>query len=176
MINRLTSSIDESLVNLTLLAQDAEVEQERTLYELQQVFLQFRKVIEKYHQRYEYDIKSSYAKYDQHLYELQSRLKQVRQRIIDNFTSVKNNDYDDYSFDINKYRYLEMLTTQTLNQTMDDQKQLPKYRIKLTNVQQLEEILVIQRESNLSAMNNNSSPNEITPTRRSISMGKHHDN
>ncbi|CAF0973422.1 unnamed protein product [Rotaria magnacalcarata] len=176
MVNRLTSSIDESLVNLTLLSQDAEIEQEQTLFDLEQIFFQFRTYIEKYYHQYEHDIKSTYLNYDQHLYELKLKLKQVREKIIQNFTSIQNNknDNDDYIFDINKYRYLEMLTTQTLNQTMDVQKPLPKYRIKLNNLEQLREIFLIQCEPKSSSstfeIDNDDLHEETTPTQRSMSI------
>ncbi|CAF0932381.1 unnamed protein product [Rotaria sp. Silwood1] len=176
MVNRLTSSIDESLVNLTLLSQNAEIEQERTLFELQQIFIQFRTYIEKYYHQYDYEIKTSYAKYDQHLHELKLRLKQVRQQLIQNFTSIPNNDNDndDYSFDINKYRYLEMLTTKTLNQTMDEQKLLPKYRIKLNNLERLDDMISIQCEHNssriISHIDHHNVCREATPTPRSMSV------
>jgi len=175
MINRLTSSIDESLVNLSLLSQDAQLEQERTLYELEQIFIQFRRYIEKYYRQYEYEIKSSYANYDQHLYELILRLKQVREELIQSCISTDN---DDYLFDINKYRYLEMLTTQTLNQTMKEKKILPKYRFKLNNLNQLDQIFVIQSEQKPSNIilqtdniDNNDLSREITPIQRSLSIG-----
>jgi len=175
MINRLTSSIDESLVNLSLLSQDAQLEQERTLYELEQIFIQFRRYIEKYYRQYEYEIKSSYANYDQHLYELILRLKQVREELIQSCISTDN---DDYLFDINKYRYLEMLTTQTLNQTMKEKKILPKYRFKLNNLNQLDQIFIIQSEQKPSNIilqtdniDNNDLSREITPIQRSLSIG-----
>jgi len=179
MVNRLTSSIDESLVNLNLLSQDALIEQERALYELEQIFIQFRRYIEKSYHQYEYEIKSSYANYDQHIYELKSRLKQVREQLIQSFTSNDdNNDNDDYLFDINKYRYLEMLTTQTLNQTMKEKKILPKYRIKLNNLDQLDQIFIIQSEqkplkilSETDSIYNNDLSREITPTQRRLSTG-----
>jgi hypothetical protein len=175
MINRLTSSIDESLVNLSLLSQDAQLEQERTLYELEQIFIQFRRYIEKFYRQYEYEIKSSYANYDQHLYELILRLKQVREELIQSCISTDN---DDYLFDINKYRYLEMLTTQTLNQTMKEKKILPKYRFKLNNLNQLDQIFIIQSEQKPSNIilqtdniDNNDLSREITPIQRSLSIG-----
>jgi hypothetical protein len=179
MVNRLTSSIDESLVNLTLLSQDAQIEQERALYELEQIYIQFRRYIEKSYHQYEDEIKSSYANYDQHIYELKSRLKQVREQLIQSFTSNDdNNDNDDYLFDINKYRYLEMLTTQTLNQTMKEKKILPKYRIKLNNLDQLDQIFIIQSEqkplkilSETDSIYNNDLSREITPTQRRLSTG-----
>ncbi|CAF0859347.1 unnamed protein product [Rotaria sordida] len=176
MVNRLTSSIDESLVNLTFLSQDAELEQERILCELQQIFKQLRSYIEKYYHQYEYEIKTSYSNYDQHLYELKLRLKQVRQQLIHNFSSMQtnDNDNDDYSFDINKYRYLEMLTTKTLNQTIDEQKLSPKYRIKLNNLDRLDEIFSIQCEQNssriISQINHNDLSRETTPTQRRMSI------
>jgi hypothetical protein len=181
MVNRLTSSIDESLVNLSLLCQDAQIEQERALYELEKIFIQFRRYIEKFYRQYEYEIKSSYANYDQNIYELKSRLKQVREQLIQSFNSVENNDNnnnDDYLFDINKYRYLEMLTTQTLNQTMKEKKILPKYQIKLNNLDQLDQFFSIQSEqkplktiSQTDNTDNNDLSREITPIQRSMSTG-----
>jgi hypothetical protein len=182
MVNRLTSTIDESLVNLTLLSQDAETEQQRALYELEQLFIQFRTYIEKRYRQYEYDIKSVYANYDQHLYELKSRLKQVRQQLVQSFSSVQNhdNDNDDYTFDINKYRYLEMLTTETLNQTMKDIKILPKYQIKLNNIDQFDQFIFIQCEQIPSRIISqtddrvlNDFSRETTPIQRSMSIGKY---
>ncbi|CAF0783343.1 unnamed protein product [Adineta steineri] len=180
MVNRLTSSIDESLVNLTFLGQDADVEQERALYELEQVFSQVRKHIDKCFRQYEHEIKSSYVNYDQHLHDLKLRLKQVRQELIQNFTSVHHNDNDndnDYSFDIDKYRYLEMLTTQTLNQTMKDQKKLPKYRIKLNNIDRLDQFFNIDSDQKSSRtisetdnVDNDDSSRDITSIERSLSV------
>jgi hypothetical protein len=177
MINRLTSSIDESLVNLSLLSQDALIEQERALYELEQIFIQFRRYIEKSYHQYEYEIKSSYANYDQHIYELISKLKHVREELIQ--SCISTNDNDDYLFDINKYHYLEMLTTQTLNQTMKEKKILPKYQFKLNNLNQLNQIFVIQSEQkplNIISQTDNTNNNtdlsrEITPIQRSLSIG-----
>ena len=179
MVNRLTSSIDESLVNLTLVSQHAENEQERALYELEQIFIQFRTYIERRYRQLEYEIKSSYAHYDQHLYELKSRLKQVRQQLIHNFTSFQNNDNDNdnYSFDVNKYRYLEMLTTQTLNQTINEQKIMPKYRIALNNINQLDNCLLIECDQTCLGthiIDKNDSSREITPIQRSISVGEYY--
>jgi hypothetical protein len=175
MVNRLTSSLDESLVNLSLLRQDAQNEQERVLYELEQVFIQFRQFIEKYYRQYEYEITSSYANYDQHIYELKSRLKQLREELIQNFTSMKinNQENDDYFFDINKYRYLEMLTTQTLNQTMKEKPILPKYRIQLNNLEQLDQIFSIQSEqkSLKTISQTDDLSREMTPIQRSLSTG-----
>jgi hypothetical protein len=174
MVNRLTSSIDEALVNLTLLSQDAQREQQRVLYELEQIFIEFRRYTDKYYREYEYDIKSTYANYDQHIIELKSKLRQVRDELIQNFTSIEN---EDYLFDIDKYRYLEMLTTQTLNQTMKEKKILPKYRIKL-NLEQLEQILSIQSDSTFSKtqsqtdnIDKNDLSSDITPIQRSMSTG-----
>jgi hypothetical protein len=183
IVNRLTSSIDESLVNLSLRTQDAEIEQERALYELEQIFIQFRRHIEKYFRQYEYEIKSTYAEYDQHLYELKSQLKHVRQQLIQNFTSAQTNDHDndDYAFDINKYRYLEKLTTQTLNQTLHEQKTLPKYRMKLNNVDRLDQYFNIQCDQKSSRTasptddtdddDDYDSSKDITPMERSMSIG-----
>lgn len=177
MVNRLTSSIDEALVNLALLSQDAEVEQERTLFDLEQIFIQFRNYIEKYYHQYEYDIKSTYSSYDQHLYELKLRLKQVREKIIQSFTPTRNfkHDNEDYIFDINKYRYLEMLTTQVLNQTMDEQKSIPKYRIKLNNLDKLHDIFSMECESKPSSMASEidriDSYTDLIPSKRSMSIG-----
>lgn len=168
MVNRLTSTIDESLVNLTLLAQDAKMEQERVLYELERIFLQLRRSTEKYYHQYENEIKSSYTTYDQHLFELKSRLRQVREELIQSFTSMSH-ESDDYLFDIDKYRYLEMLTTQTLNQTMKEKKILPKYRIQLNHLEQLEQIFSIQSQTD--HLLKNDLPREITPTKRSLSIG-----
>jgi hypothetical protein len=177
MVNRLTSSIDEALVNLTLLSQDTQREQEQVLYELEQIFIQLHQYTEQYYHQYEYDIKSTYANYDQHLIELKSRLRQVREELIQNFTSIENEN-EDYLFDIDKYRYLEMLTSQTLNQTMKEKKILPKYRIKLNNLEQLEQIFSIQCDSTFSItrsqMNNidkNDLSKDITPVQRSMSTG-----
>lgn len=179
MVNRLTSSIDESLVNLSLLSQDAQIEQERALYELEQIFIQFRRFIEKSYRQYEYEIKSSYVNYDQHIFELKSRLKQVREQLISSFTSNENNtDNENYLFDINKYHYLEMLTTQTLNQTIKEQKIIPKYRIKLNNLDQFDQFFVIQSEQKPSKIiipqidNNHDLSREITPIQRSSSTGQ----
>ena len=181
MVNRLTSSIDESLVNLSFLTQDAEIEKERTLNELDQIFTQFRKYVDKCFRQYEHEIKVSYANYDQHLHELKSRLKTVRQELIQNFASAQANDRDtdDYAFDIDKYRYLEMLTTQTLNQTMKEQKVLPKYRIKLNHMDRLEQHFQVQcdpkpsrRMSQHDNIDTDDSSRDITPIPRSLSLGE----
>lgn len=178
MVNRLTSSLDESLVNLTLLNQESQMERERALYKLEEVFLEFRRLIEKIYHQYEYEIKYSYRNYDQHIYELKSHLKQVREELIKNFTTNDDNiDNDDYLFDINKYHYLEMLTTQTLNQTMKEQKILPKYHIKLNNLDQLEQFFSIQFEQkpskiNISQTDNHRLSREITPIQRCLSTGE----
>lgn len=169
MVNRLTSTIDESLVNLSILCQDAQREQERILYELERVFLQLRQTIEKSYFQYENQIKSTYTNYDQHLFELKSRLRQVREELIENFTSF-NNDNEDYLFDIDKYRYLEMLTTQTLNQTMKEKKILPKYRITLNNLEQLKQIFSIQSQTDGSQKNDLSK--DLVPIQRSLSVGE----
>ena len=185
MVNRLTSSIDESLVNLSLRTQDAEIEQERALYELEQIFIEFRRHIEKYFRQYEKEIKSSYTNYDQHLYELKSKLKHIRQQLIKNFTSFQNNDNDndnnDYAFDTNKYRYLEMLTTQALNQTINEQKILPKYRMKLNNVDRLDQYFNIQcdqkpprtvpQTDDVGDDDDEDSSKDTTPMERSMSLG-----
>lgn len=168
MVNRLTSTIDESLVNLTILSQDAQREQDRYLYELEQIFLQLRRAIEQYYREYEQQIKSSFVNYDQHLFELKSRLRQVREELIDNFSSM-NGNHDDYLFDIDKYRYLEMLTTQTLNQTMKEKKILPKYRISLNHFEQLKQIFSIQSQTN--SLPHDDLPRDITPKQRSLSVG-----
>jgi hypothetical protein len=182
MVNRLTSSIDESLVNLNRLSQDTEMEKERALYELKQLFLQLHTYLEKRFLQFENEIKSSYDHYDQHLYELKSRLKQVRQQLVQSFSSVQNhdNDNDDYTFDINKYRYLEMLTTETLNQTMKDIKILPKYQIKLNNIDQFDQFIFIQCEQIPSRIISqtddrvlNDFSRETTPIQRSMSIGKY---
>ena len=183
IINRLTSRIDESLVNLILYSQDAEIEQERALYEFEQIFIRFRTYIEKYYHRYKSEIQSSYTNYDQNLYELKLRLKQIRQQLIQDFTSIQNhdNDNDNYRFDTNKYRRLEILATQIFNQIIDQQKSLPKYRIKLNNIDQLEKIFSIQCEQNLSKLifecdniDQNVFVREITPIPRSASIGKYY--
>lgn len=180
MVNRLTSSIDESLVNLSFLCQDAEIEKERALNELDEIFLELRKHIEKSFRHYENEIKVTYQNYDQHLSELKSRLKQVRNELIQNFTSNHSNDTnDDYAFDVDKYRYLEMLTTQTLNQTMKDQKILPKYRMKLNHMDRFEQHISIQLEqkpskklAQIDRLDNDDSSRDITPMARSLSLGK----
>ena len=169
MVNRLASTIDESLVNLTILSQDSQREQERILYELEQVFLQLRRTIETSYIQYENEIKSAYTNYDQHLFELKSRLRQVREELIDNFAAM-NNDNKDYLFDIDKYRYLEMLTTQTLNQTMKEKKILPKYRITLNHLEQLKQIFSIQLQTDGPQKNDLS--REIPPVQRSLSVGE----
>ena len=85
MVNRLTSSIDEALVNLTLLSQDAQREQQRVLYELEQMFIQLRRYIEKYYHQHEDDIKSAYTNYDQHLVELKSQITTSSRRTYSKF-------------------------------------------------------------------------------------------
>ncbi|CAF0901098.1 unnamed protein product [Adineta ricciae] len=179
MVNRLTSSIDESLVNLSFLGQDAEIEKERALNGLDQIFNQFRKHVEKCYRHYEHDIKVTYANYDQHLQELKARLKQVRQELIQNFTPnlSNDNDNDDYAFDVDKYRYLEMLTTQTLNQTMKDEKVLPKYHMKLNHLDRLDQHFFIQCDQKPSKKlahtdryDNDDSSRDITPIARSLSL------
>lgn len=168
MVNRLTSSIDESLVNLTLLAQNAQMEQERALYELEQIFFQLRRSTEKYYRQYENEIKSSYTNYDQHIFELKSRLRRVREELIQSFSSISN-ESEDHLFDIDRYRYLEMLTTQTLNQTMKEEKILPKYRIKLNPLEQLEQIFSIQSQTD--QLHKKDLSGDRTPVQRSISVG-----
>jgi hypothetical protein len=89
---------------------------------------------------------------------------------------INNQENDDYFFDINKYRYLEMLTTQTLNQTMKEKPILPKYRIQLNNLEQLDQIFSIQSEQkSLKTIsqtdNNNDLSREMTPIQRSLSTG-----
>lgn len=174
MVNRLTSTIDESLVNLSLLSQQAQIEQQRNLYELEQIFLEFRSHTDKLYHRYESEIKSSYKDYDQHLSILISKLKKVREELIENFTSLKNNEHhhhhDDYLFDINKYRSLELLTSQTLNQTMKDKKILPKYRIQLKNLEELEQIFSIEIEPKRMSTEENFE-RELTPVQRCASIG-----
>jgi hypothetical protein len=71
-----------------------------------------------------------------------------------------------------------MLTTQTLNQTMKDKKILPKYRIKLNHLEQLEQLFSIQCDSPFSTtrtqMNNidkNDLSGDLTPIQRSLSTG-----
>lgn len=168
MVNRLTSTIDESLVNLTILSQDAQREQDRILYELEQIFVQLRRAIQTHYQQYEHQIQTSFAKYDQHLFELKSRLRQVREELIESFSSM-NQNHDDYLFDIDKYRYLEMVTTQTLNQTMKEKKILPKYQISLNHLEQLKQIFSIQSQTD--SLSNNDRSSEITPMQRSLSVG-----
>mgnify|MGYP007031397391 FL=1 len=174
MVNRLTSSIDESLVNLSLLSQTAQIERERNLYQLEQLFLEFRNLIDKLYQRYESEIKSSYKDDDQHLLELSLKLKKVREELIENFTSLKNNEHhhhlDDQLFDVNKYRSLELLTSQTLNQTMRDKKSSPKYRIQLKNLEELEQIFSIEIEPKRIPIEEDFE-RELTPVQRCSSIG-----
>jgi hypothetical protein len=71
-----------------------------------------------------------------------------------------------------------MLTTQTLNQTMKDIKILPKYQIKLNNIDQLDQWIFIQCEqkptrriSQIDDRIQNDFSRETTPIPRSMSIG-----
>ena len=169
MVNRLASSIDESLVNLNTLSQSVNMDQERTLDELKQLFTRFRTHTEQYYRQCEHDIKSSYAHYDQHVGELRSRLDQLRAQLIFSFASARCDDQDRYSFDVDKYRYLEMLTKRTLHRTIEEQQRtIPKYRLELRNIDRLPDFFLVQYDQQR--------PHALTtpavPMARSTSVGE----
>ena len=177
MINRLTSNIDESLVNLNSSSQKAQLDQEQALNGLDQVFMQLRAHLEQRYRQFEHKIKSSFAQYDQYLFELKSRLKQVREELILNFTSrdSTDNDHENYTFDSEKYRHLEMLTSRTINQTLDEQSVKPSFRIELKSLEQLDHCFNIQSDeesSEIASSTQHDSSRDITPIQRRMSVGE----
>ena len=169
MVNRLASSIDESLVNLNTLSQNVGMDQERTLDELKQLFTRFRTHTEQYYRRCEHNIKSSYAHYDQHVGELRLRLDQLRAQLIFSFASARYDDPDRYSFDVEKYRSLEMLTKRTLHRTIEEQQRaMPKYRLELRNIDRLPDFLLVQCDQQRS----HALTTAAVPMARSTSVGE----
>lgn len=177
MVNRLTSNIDESLVNLNSSSQKAQLDQEQALNELDQVFMQLRAHLEQRYRQFEYNIKSSFTQYDQYLYELKSRLKQVRDELILNFTcgDSTDDDHEHYTFDSEKYRHLEMLTSRTINQTIDEQTVKPRFHIELKSLEQLDDCFNIQCDaqppSDVAESPQYNSSRDVTPIQRRMSVG-----
>jgi hypothetical protein len=179
MVNRLTSNIDESLVNLNSSSQKAQLDQEQAMNELDQVFMQLRNHLEQRYRQFEYKIKSSFTQYDQYLYELKSRLKQVRDELIANFTcqDSTDNDHEHYIFDSEKYRHLEMLTSRTINQTIDEQTVKPRFHIELKNLDQLDDCFALQCDEKPAPEIVQSTPynssRDVTPVQRRMSVGEY---
>jgi hypothetical protein len=169
MVNRLTSNIDESLVNLMVSSDRTELEQKQALDELDQIFCELRTHIEKRYRQIEYEIKSAYAQYDQDLYELRFRLQQIRDELIMSFTSTESNN-DSFGFNIDKYRHLEMLTSQAINQQI----YRPTYRIELNDLDRLDQCFNVDCEDKSSptgTINQSDLSDDKKAIQRSVSFG-----
>lgn len=176
MVNRLASNIDESLVHLNTAAQKAQAEREQTLHDLDHVFIELRTHLEYRYRQHAADIKSAYDSYDQHLHQLKCQLEHVREELIRSFPSTESNENDSSLFNVEKYRCLETLTNQTINQTMKEQGLKPNYRIVLTNVDHFDHCYVVQQGGDHSPIPDTChitrSWNDSHSKQRTMSVGK----
>ena len=176
MVNRLTSNVDESLVNLNAVAQRAQKERDETLQELDQLFIQLRTHLEHRYRQYATKIKSSYDNYDQHLHQLKCQLEQIREELINSFTSRESDKSDENLFNLEKYRCLELLTSQTISQTINEPTAKPNYRIELTDIEHMDHCYVIGSDGEYPLISSTCDANrrleDPYPKQRSQSVGK----
>ena len=176
MVNRLTSNVDESLVNLNTVAQKAQRERDEKLQELDQIFIDLRTHLEHRYRQYATKIKSSYDYYDQHLHRLKCQLEHIREELINNFTSVESDENEENLFNMEKYRCLEMLTSQTINQTINEQTVKPNYRIELTDIEHMDHCYVVQSDGEYPLISSTCDENRLSkdpyPKQRSQSVGE----
>ena len=142
VVNRLASRINESLENLSSTAEKVDVERQQTLIRLNEIFLQIRTYLEQRYHQSEQQIKSSYALFDQQIYDLKLRLSEIREELIQHFSSLDSDSDGDAAFNFEKYRYLEMLINRTLSKPMEK----PRFIIELNQIERLNDCLTVRVE------------------------------
>jgi hypothetical protein len=166
IVNRLASTIDASLVNLTQLSRQLETEQMSSIDELDRLFVNLRNYIEQRRHHYAHLIKSSYTQRDRNLHELKCRLQEIRDELVDTFTPN-----DRSTFDLEKYRSLELYSRQTIDGAFQQVNLRPHHRIELTNLPCLDNCFVIEIDDQL-LLGEQGHPSDRTSSKRGVSIGE----